>query len=418
VLNRLIVLLLLSLTAMSVSANQAEDLFQRFQTSLYQIRLIEIASGNKSSIGSGFQISEDGLIATNYHVVSDFVLNPAKFRIEYVDHQGKTGALKALNIDVINDLAIVHGSDLHQNFIEIASDAPKKGETIFSLGNPRDLGMVVVPGTYNGLKEKSFFERIHFTGSVNPGMSGGPVLNEEGQVVGINVATAGNQIGFLVPFSKLVPLVEGVEQAQQQPLKALMHQQLADNQEKMMEEILAHDWPRNQLGNADIPSEFADFLPCWGGSNMNDDKTRYNTARSDCRVNEDIYISRNFQTGIVEMQFQWMQSSSMLSHQFYRLYQMNFGNAGPGNIMMKKNATDFRCQNDVVALPTETQTTLKAVFCARSYKDFPDLYDVFYISANLDKKDQGLVSHFTLAGVKKNQAMRFLKRFMEAISWK
>ncbi len=406
------------LLSFSVAAEQAETLFQKYQSSLYQIRLIEIASGNKSSIGSGFQISDSGLIATNYHVISDYVLNPAKYRIEFVDHQGQTGSLQALNIDVINDLAIVQADGLAEEFFPIAAEAPKKGETIYSLGNPRDLGMVVVPGTYNGLKEKSFFERIHFTGSVNPGMSGGPVINSDGQVVGINVATAGNQIGFLVPNTKLLHLIDKLQQAKPDSLKTVMHQQLVSSQQQMMGRILAHDWPKSQLGSAEIPAEFADFLPCWGGSNMNDEKNRFNTASSNCRVNEDIYISRNFQTGILEMQFQWMQSSELLSHQFYRLYQMNFGNAGPGNLMTKKHATDFRCQNDVVALPAANQTTLKAVFCTRSYKQFPDLYDVFYISANLDKRDQGLISHFTLAGVQKDQALSFLKRFMEAISWK
>ena len=65
----------------------------------------------------------------------------------------------------------------------------------------------MIPGTYNGITAHSVYERIHFSGSVNPGMSGGPVLNQSGQVIGVNVATAGNQLGFLVPLNRLTKFI-------------------------------------------------------------------------------------------------------------------------------------------------------------------------------------------------------------------
>ena len=50
-----------------------------------------------------------------------------------------------------------------------------KGERIYAMGNPLDLGFTIVEGTYNGLVDKSYDERIHFSGAINPGMSGGPL---------------------------------------------------------------------------------------------------------------------------------------------------------------------------------------------------------------------------------------------------
>ncbi|MEZ5581942.1 MAG: hypothetical protein R3F37_03415 [Candidatus Competibacteraceae bacterium] len=47
--------------------------------------------------------------------------------------------------------------------------------------------MTIVEGTYNGQLDKSLYEKIHFTGSINPGMSGGPTINRDGAVVGVNV---------------------------------------------------------------------------------------------------------------------------------------------------------------------------------------------------------------------------------------
>lgn len=118
----------------------AENLYTGYKEVLYQIKIINNESGQKSTIGSGF---------------------------------------------------IINGQ------------LPTQGSTIYSLGNPHDLGMIVVPGTYNGLKQNSLYQKIHFTGSVNSGMSGGPLVNEGGEAMGVNVATAGNQLGFLVPLNNL-----------------------------------------------------------------------------------------------------------------------------------------------------------------------------------------------------------------------
>jgi serine protease Do len=63
-----------------------------------------------------------------------------------------------------------------------------RGERIYSLGNPLDIGFAVTEGTYNGLVQRSFYPRIFFGGALNPGMSGGPALDDAGQVVGINVS--------------------------------------------------------------------------------------------------------------------------------------------------------------------------------------------------------------------------------------
>ena len=100
-------LVFLLLSSSIYATEQAEQLFNQLKPSLYQIKLIDKASGEKSSIGSGFQISSDGIIATNYHVISSYALHPKKYRIEYLDNQGNKGDLSLQSVDVINDLALV-----------------------------------------------------------------------------------------------------------------------------------------------------------------------------------------------------------------------------------------------------------------------------------------------------------------------
>ena len=72
---------------------------------------------------------------------------------------------------------------------------------MYSLGNPLDVGFAVIEGNYNGLVERSFYPQIFFAGSLSGGMSGGPALDQEGRVIGVNVARRvdGEQVSFLVP---------------------------------------------------------------------------------------------------------------------------------------------------------------------------------------------------------------------------
>jgi len=412
-------LIFIVLTSSSYASEQAEQLFNQLKPSLYQIKLIDKASGEKSSIGSGFQISSDGIIATNYHVISSYALHPEKYRIEYLDSQGNKGNLSLQSVDVINDLALVKRQvDHDMQYFQLSENTPHKGEQLFSLGNPHDLGMIVVPGTYNGLKKESFNDRIHFTGSINSGMSGGPVVNKQAEVVGVNVATSGNSIGFLVPHDKLVNLYQAFLKTAPESIKAQMAEQLTDSQNKLMTAILNSPWQEKQLGkNGLIPIIDVPFIRCWGDSNADKADALILTAVANCSLDENTYLSSRFFTGSMEIEFRTMQAKDIGANKFYRLYQQQIARAGAGNRADKENVTEFQCHHDLV-MPDNNAINNKAIFCTRAYKKFPDLYDVLYLSASIDKERQALVSHFTIAGISQSNALAFTRQFMEAVSWK
>jgi hypothetical protein len=412
-------LVLLFSSFISHAVEQAEEIFAQLTPSLYQIKLIDKASGEKSSIGSGFQISRDGIIATNYHVISSYARHPNKYRIEYFDHLGQQGSLSLKSVDVINDLALVQREVKDEmDFFALSKTTPQKGEKLFSLGNPHDLGMIVVPGTYNGLKKETFSERIHFTGSINSGMSGGPVVNNHSEVVGINVATSGNQIGFLVPHDKLVNLFENYRQSPPTDIKKQMAEQLMASQDKLVTTLLNSPWQRKQLGDKGmIPIIDVPFIRCWGESNADKTDALILAAVASCSLDENTYISSHFFTGSIEIEFRYMQAKELSDHKFYYLYKQQIARAGAGNRAGKDDVSEYQCHHDLVK-PDNESINNKAIFCTRAYKDFSGLYDVLYLGASVDKKQQALVSHFTIAGISQANAMAFTRRFIEAVSWK
>lgn len=401
-------------------ANKAESLMSRYQTSLVQIRVVNKSSGDKESIGTGFFISKDGLIATNYHVVSSKVQSFDLYDLEYELSSGKKGNAQLLDIDVINDLAIVKvGLKVDQHF-SIANQVPNNGEEIYSLGNPHDLGMLVVPGIYNGLVKDSFVARINFTGSINAGMSGGPVINEGGKVVGVNVASAGNQLGFLVPVSKLRNLLKSLELNKvlnQKQLQQKIQIQLMEHQDGLFADILNKPWQKELFQGLLLPAEIRSYLKCWGSSNQKakaENKHLYDWFQRQCSTGDNFYISPNFIIGDLEIYFTSISSQELGQLRFYKLLSEQFSNYRSPVMASREYVGPFKCSEKIINIKGKE----KLVFCARQYKKYPELFDVMFVGAKIDKKQESLISHFTLSAVTMKNAQSFMTRFMKEVEWK
>ena len=75
-------------------SNAAERVYDLSKPRILQIRTLLQSAGRQSSLGSGFLVTADGLAITNYHVVSQFALDPKTYRLEYLAPDGAKGTLK------------------------------------------------------------------------------------------------------------------------------------------------------------------------------------------------------------------------------------------------------------------------------------------------------------------------------------
>ncbi len=411
----------LMLCSTGTLAQDATSLFSQYNDRIYQIRIIEQASGKQAALGSGFQIDSDGTMVTNYHVVSEYTNHPERYRIEFAGFDGSHGELALVDIDVINDLALIKRQDVMGEYLQLADSLPQQGEAIYSLGNPHDLGLTVVPGTYNGMAAYSLYQRIHFSGSINPGMSGGPVLNSAGHVIGVNVSTAGNQISFLVPLDRLAALVQRPRTGpiRLEDIHAVITAQLFENQQKVIGDLVNKEWLTSRFKQANIPNEIADYIRCWGMSGDNPDLS-YENIMSVCSQEENIYLSGDFTTGTVVYQFNWLETDKLNILQFYNAYQTQIANVYPDNTAAKEDVSNFECHEDFHEKQSQAgdRTIItKGTFCVRKYKKYPGLYDVLYLGATVNENKGGLVSHFTLAGVSMEMAQQFTRKFLASITW-
>jgi len=88
------------------------------------IEVVEVNSSAKAASGSGFFATEAGHIITNYHVVSQAILEPSQHRVSVIPHLGSRVEGRVIAIDVVNDLALVQTSIAPETVLRISPDTP------------------------------------------------------------------------------------------------------------------------------------------------------------------------------------------------------------------------------------------------------------------------------------------------------
>lgn len=194
----------------------------RLQTVITQThQLFDIQSG----MASGFIWNKDGYVVTNYHVVQQgnkFVVTLEK---------GRTVPAKIIGTFPRKDIAVLKIDDaetlknLHSNGYEHFSVADssklKVGQKTFAIGNPFGLDRTLTSGIVSAVGREipgiagKIHDMIQTDASVNPGNSGGPLLDSNGQLIGMNTmifSTSGNSagIGFAVPANDISRIVEAL----------------------------------------------------------------------------------------------------------------------------------------------------------------------------------------------------------------
>jgi len=404
----------------SINQNTASKLFEQYKQQVYQVRVIDLASGDKSSIGSGFVISKTGLLATNFHVVADFIIHPEKYRLEYIAHDGSTGNITLLDIDVVHDLAIGKLDVNSDQYLQLNLTESAQGHHIYSMGNPHDLGMTIIQGIYNGYVKSSRYKKILFSGSLNSGMSGGPALDQNGQVIGVNVAKGGEQLSFLVPTYYLKMLLDRVQKTDSKvgnipsSFESSIFQALYDDQAQYYDKLLQKEWPLEDFMNLKLPKKIDDSFNCWGDSEEDKD-IPYQTVYQSCRSTDSIYLSRDLKTGGIFYSFEWISSDTLNQMQFYKLLESFFYHRRLGNVREKEDSTKYSCHTNFIEL---NDHQWKASTCMRAYTEYRGMFDVSLVVASVDKANEGLVLKSTATGVSQGNALRFLSKFMENLHWK
>jgi serine protease Do len=398
----------------------ARKVYEQARSQLVQIRTVLKGRASQTSVGSGFFVTAEGHIVTNFHVVSEAALKPDRHDLVYVTADGREAPLVILQLDVLHDLALLRAGDAAGKTFDAlpfrpASEPLSQGERIYSLGNPLDVGFAVTQGTYNGLVRRSFYQQIFFGGALSGGMSGGPALDDEGRVVGINVARRvdGEQVSFLVPaqFASAL-LARGKEAAPIiGPAYGIVGEQLLKHQDVLTDRFIAQGWKEATHPRYHVPVPPDVFMRCWGTSEVS--RTGgLDFERSECQMDTRIFVGE-YTTGTISLRHESYDGAKLGPLRFTARYSQSFRNESFVRLG-GQHQTKPRCNEDFVdrdGLP------LRAVVCMRAYKKLPQLYDVAVLVATLDQNQSGVQGRFDAQGVSFANAQRLAQHYLGAYRW-
>jgi S1-C subfamily serine protease len=398
-----------------------QRIYERTRVQLLQVRTLLKTQDSQSSVGSGFLVDAAGLLVTNYHVVSQYALQPGRHRLVYATVDGVQGALELLAFDVVHDLALLRAVDpaplAGRGAVALrpANEPLPRGARIFSLGNPLDVGFAVAEGSYNGPVERSFLETLFFGGSLSAGMSGGPALDEQGRLIGVNVAARrdGEQVSFLVPAAPVRKLLERGRGAAAitTPSWSEITKQLLVHEAELTERFIALPWRGAGHPRYAIPVPQERFMRCWGrGSPQAVRGLQF--ERSDCEMDSRIFVGGSLLTGFLTVRHEAYDGSKLGALRFAERYSSSFRNESMGND--DRHRTAARCAERSVdrdGLP------LKAVVCLRAYKKLEGLHDLSVLVATLDGAQAGVQGRFDARGVSFASAQRLTAHYLDGFAW-
>lgn len=161
-------------------------------------------------VGSGFFISSDGYVLTNYHVVDD----ATDIYVTLTD--GREYKAKVIGSDKQTDVALLKIDAKDMATLPIGdSDKIKKGQWVLAIGSPFGLDSTVTAGIISAINRDTgdYLPFIQTDVAVNPGNSGGPLINLQGQVIGINSQIISRSGGFMgislaIPIDDVMRVVD------------------------------------------------------------------------------------------------------------------------------------------------------------------------------------------------------------------
>lgn len=190
---------------------QAQDLLpelvRRIKPSAVAIETFD-ARGEKLSRGSGFFIDVDRVV-TNRHVIEN------AYRAEVHSYNGSVFPVRGvIAVDAEGDLALLK-VDAPANQVRpllLDRTSPQEGESVVVIGNPFGLEGSVTNGIVSAVRDIPTFGRIiQITAPISPGSSGSPVVNMQGQVIGVATLqiTGGQSVNFAIPSERISQLQGG-----------------------------------------------------------------------------------------------------------------------------------------------------------------------------------------------------------------
>ena len=174
--------------------------------------VVQDVNSQPLALGSGFIVG-DGKIVSNMHVVEGGAGGYVKLLGKEGKHEIKGILAKREDLDLV----LLSVSGLPTNSVKLGTSNLEIGDAIFACGNPKGLEGTFSSGIVSSFRDTGSNQLMQITAPISPGSSGGPVVNSDGDVVGVAVATyrGGQNLNFAIPAKCVAELLSAPQELQE-----------------------------------------------------------------------------------------------------------------------------------------------------------------------------------------------------------
>ena len=156
---------------------EGSKIFAKYNTAVF---MVFTSDGYKGYQGSGFFINSDGLAVSNYHVFQGTNIGAEQIKLANSDEAYKVA--EVIHSDAEEDFILFRVDVSNTNYIPLAKYKPQVGEKVYAIGSPRGLENTFSSGEVSQWRDKNLMQ---ISALIDHGSSGGALINEYGEVVGI-----------------------------------------------------------------------------------------------------------------------------------------------------------------------------------------------------------------------------------------
>lgn len=402
-----------------VPAAQLPAFFEQLNPSVVEVQLHKPDDNRTYSKGTGFVSGSSQWIVTNFHVIDTIVFETAEGVELWVNGTGgfRTRAQVVL-VDMWNDLALLKlEQPIQARLLEVNTALPARGERGYTLGSQLDNHTVLAEGIFNGVDERDEdAPALFFTAAVNPGMSGGPVVDAHGRVRGVNHTrdSEAQLKSYLVPAEAVAQLLKRASAltADAKPVnKGELSKQVAEVTQRYTQIFLDTKLVTQDRGQFTLPTKACETFD---DHDYGDDHTGKDSR---CRIGHSLPITDAPEAGHGMLRVLWLQTPDMgffarrtfLEKRYTDLFKTK--DTDPNEFM-----GDWDCRT-TDARPIKS-TNMRLDFCERKLETLDGVahYAARGLSLN-GGKEHALFSLY-LEGYSQENAQRVLDAVLEKMSFK
>jgi hypothetical protein len=202
-----------------------------------------------------------------------------------------------------------------------------------------------------------------------------------------------------------------VDPPSREAIRAEIGRQLTAWQAGLYKALGEQDLRLNAFGPYQAPETSAAWFNCWARTNANQEpKPRATVSTTDCHTSTSLFVAGDLSTGQIRATHTYLKSVDLNEFQFAALLSQYYQTSSSG--WNRKRHTRTRCRESFLEAGAASRPPMRAVWCARAYREFEGLYDVAVLAVTQDRAREGLVMRLSMQGVAYDNAMQLARRFL------